>query len=58
MLMSGSLTGTWEEYGKFEGEPPRTSLVQPPSGYLTPSPAAPYGMTPRSGEPQKKEPKL
>jgi hypothetical protein len=58
MLMSGSLSGTWEEYGKFEGEPPRTSLVQPPSGYLTPSPAAPYGMTPRASEPPKKEPKL
>ena len=55
MLMSGRLVGTWEEVGKFEGEPPRTSLVQPPSGYLTPSPAAPYGVTPRASAPEKKE---
>jgi hypothetical protein len=47
MLFSGSLQGTWEENTKFEGESPRTSLVQPPAGYLTPSPAAPYGATKR-----------
>jgi hypothetical protein len=47
MLMAGRLGGTWEEYSKFDGEPPRTSLVQPPAGYLTPSPAAPYGTTDR-----------
>ena len=58
MLMQGKLKGTWEEVGKFEGEPPRTSLVEPPPGYLTPSPAAPYGVTPRPDAPQKKEPKL
>ncbi len=40
----GSLFGYKEEQAKFEGEPPRTSLVQPPSGYLTPSPAQPYGV--------------
>ncbi len=57
MLMQGKLGGTWEEVGKFEGEPPRTSLVEPPPGYLTPSPAAPYGVTPRHDAPQKKEPK-
>jgi hypothetical protein len=57
MLMQGKLGGSWEEYGKFSGETPRTSLVQPPPGYLTPSPAAPYGVTPRADEPQKKEPK-
>jgi hypothetical protein len=55
MLLAGKLVGTWEEYGKFEGEPPRTSLVEPPPGYLTPSPAAPYGVTPRAGAPVKKE---
>jgi hypothetical protein len=53
MMMQGKLGGTWEEYGKFTGEPARTSLVQPPSGYLTPSPAAPYGMTPREEEARK-----
>jgi hypothetical protein len=58
MLLSGRLVGTWEEYGKFEGEPPRTSLVEPPPGYLTPSPTAPYGATPRAGAPEKKEKKL
>jgi len=47
MLMQGRLGGSWDEYGKFDGEPPRTSLVQPPPGYLTPSPAAPYGTTDR-----------
>jgi hypothetical protein len=52
MLMQGRLSGSWEEYGKFEGEPPRTSLVQPPPGYLTPSPAAPYGSTPRQTGPE------
>lgn len=55
MLWQGKLGGTWEEYGKFEGEPERRSLAQPPAGYLTPSPAAPYGTTPRAGEPVKKE---
>jgi hypothetical protein len=33
-----------DEYGKFEGEPPRASLTDPPSGYRTPSPAQPYGV--------------
>ena len=55
MLFKGQLGGSWDEVGKFEGEPPRTTLVDPPSGYLTPSPAAPYGVTPRHDAPQKKE---
>lgn len=58
MLWQGKLTGSWTETGKFEGEPPRTSLVDPPPGYLTPSAAAPYGATPRADGPEKKEPKL
>lgn len=29
---------------KFEGEPERTSLLQPPPGYQTPSKNAPYGI--------------
>jgi hypothetical protein len=33
-----------EEVGKFTGEPPRTSLLDPPSGYQTPSPSQPYGV--------------
>jgi hypothetical protein len=32
------------EVGKFESEPPRASLVEPPSGYRTPSAAQPYGL--------------
>jgi hypothetical protein len=55
MLMQGKLSGSWEEVGKFDGEPPRTTLVDPPPGYLTPSPAAPYGVTPRQEGPVKKE---
>jgi hypothetical protein len=59
MLRSGRLMqGPKDEVGTFKGEPPRTSLVEPPPGYLTPSPAAPYGMTNRPIEPDKKEPKL
>jgi hypothetical protein len=33
------------EVGTFTAEPPRTSLTEPPPGYQTPSPAAPYGIT-------------
>jgi len=33
-----------EEYSTFAGEPPRTSLIDPPPGYLTPSPNQPYGV--------------
>jgi len=34
-----------DESAKFTGERPRTSLVTPPSGYQTPSPNQPYGLT-------------
>lgn len=44
-----------EEVGTFTGEPPRTSLIAPPAGYLTPSPAAPYGVTPRQSESSPKK---
>jgi hypothetical protein len=33
-----------EEYATFVGEPPRTSLTEPPAGYRTPSPNQPYGI--------------
>ena len=33
-----------EEQAKFTGEPPRTSLTEPPVGYQTPSPDQPYGL--------------
>jgi hypothetical protein len=36
--------GTKEDSAKFTGEPPRTSLVEPPVGYQTPSPNQPYSV--------------
>ena len=39
-----SLWGTKEEYATFASEPPRSSLVDPPAGYRTPSPNQPYGV--------------
>jgi hypothetical protein len=36
-----------DEVGTFKQEPPRTSLSAPPSGYQTPSPTEPYGVTKR-----------
>jgi hypothetical protein len=35
-----------EEYATFTGEPARSSLTDPPPGYLTPSPDQPYGIGP------------
>lgn len=35
-----------EEYATFTGEPARTSLTDPPPGYMTPSPDEPYGIGP------------
>jgi hypothetical protein len=34
------------EYATFTGEPARTSLTDPPPGYMTPSPDQPYGVGP------------
>jgi hypothetical protein len=34
------------EYATFTGEPARTSLTDPPPGYMTPSPDQPYGIGP------------
>ena len=36
--------GKKEETAKFTGEPPRSSLTDPPPGYQTPSPDQPYGL--------------
>jgi hypothetical protein len=36
--------GNKDEYSTFTGEPPRQSLLEPPRGYRTPSPAQPYGV--------------
>jgi len=35
-----------EQYATFTGEPARTTLTDPPPGYLTPSPDQPYGIGP------------
>lgn len=43
-----------EQYATFTGEPERTSLTDPPPGYLTPSPDQPYGIGP--GEKKYKVP--
>lgn len=43
----GSLFKYKDEQVKFEGEPNRTSLTQPPPGYMTPSPDQPYGIVTR-----------
>jgi hypothetical protein len=37
----------------FTGEPPRTRLTEPPVGYQTPSPNAPYGVVSKEKTPAK-----
>jgi hypothetical protein len=49
--------GPAEEVGTFTAEPPRVTLTEPPPGYQTPSPSAPYGVTKRAGAIPKPEPK-
>ncbi|MCU0733260.1 MAG: hypothetical protein MUE84_16985 [Hyphomonas sp.] len=39
----GRATGTEDERIQFTGEAPRQRLVEPPPGYRTPSPDAPFG---------------
>jgi hypothetical protein len=39
-----SFLGPKDEYATFTGEPPRSSLTEPPAGYRTPSSAQPYGV--------------
>ncbi len=38
-----------DEYTTFVNEPPRASLIEPPPGYRTPSPAQPYGVGTKKG---------
>jgi len=48
--MSDFFTGNnKDETAKFEVEPPRASLTDPPSGYRSPSPNQPYGVRSDSG---------
>jgi hypothetical protein len=55
----GSLfkSNTDDETGTFTGEKPRTSLIEPPTGYQTPSPGQPYGLSKKRdyGKPIKAE---
>jgi hypothetical protein len=46
-----------QEKGTFTAEPPRTTLVQPPEGYRTPSPNQPYGTGLPKNEAKKNEAK-
>ncbi len=43
----GMFKGKSTESKQFTGEPPRTSLVEPPEGYQTPSPDFAYGTGPQ-----------
>jgi hypothetical protein len=40
------------EIAKFEGEAPRNSLTAPPTGYMTPSPNHPYGLSAKKEAPK------
>ena len=44
ILTWGNLWGYKPEQVPFTGEPGRAALTQPPPGYQTPSPNAPYGV--------------
>lgn len=49
----GSLLGTKkDEAVQFTSEPPRTSLIEPPVGYQTPSPDQPYAAKPEKWAPK------
>jgi len=41
-----SVFGNKEEVVQFKEEPPRSSLIEPPAGYQTPSPDQPYAAKP------------
>ena len=43
-MFGNIFNGKKEESAKFTGEPPRSSLTDPPPGYQTPSPDQPYGI--------------
>ncbi len=41
-----------DEVGVFKGEPPRATLTAPPTGYMTPSPNQPYGLSAKREAPK------
>jgi hypothetical protein len=49
---------TNEEYTTFTKEPERSSLVEPPPGYRTPSSAQPYGVGSKKNEEKAADPIL
>ena len=51
-LFTNMFGGAPDETAKFTGEPPRTSLTEPPPGYQTPSPDQPYGLSERTKAPK------
>jgi hypothetical protein len=48
----GSVFGGKDQQAQFVEEPPRTSLIEPPPGYQTPSPNQPYTAKPDKWLPQ------
>ena len=57
---SGGLFGMFgsskdDDVARFTGEPPRTSLTEPPPGYQTPSPDQPYGVTDQAKAPKAED---
>jgi hypothetical protein len=50
-IFSRGIFGKSEERATFTGEPPRTTLTQPPTGYRTPSPSQPYGIGQKAAPP-------
>jgi hypothetical protein len=51
-LFGNMFGGAPDETAKFTGEPPRTTLTEPPPGYQTPSPDQPYGLSERTKAPK------
>lgn len=49
----GAFTGAQDKPLVFNGEPDREALTQPPPGYQTPAPNAPYGVVEKKEEPFK-----
>jgi hypothetical protein len=48
--VKGLFGGESEEYAEFTKEPPRSTLLEPPPGYRTPSPNQPYGVGTKKNE--------
>ncbi|MCF8477406.1 MAG: hypothetical protein K9G60_10270 [Pseudolabrys sp.] len=54
-LFSNMFAPDKEEVARFTGEPPRTSLTEPPPGYQTPSPDQPYGVGAKASAPKAED---